>query len=571
MDQITFLHASNTTTHIIQCAHVMNLNFQDRCNFIRTTEGCLKNLHYFDYLNFIFCDVGATSKNNYFSALFIVFIICLYMFITLGTTADKFFCPALAVISKLFGLSENLSGITLMAFGNGAPDIFTSLFNTEDDTELMYTQLLGGAVYVTGFIIGIIMLIYPFNLPKKNYIRDVIFFIISVTFIHNSMHDEFYALNEGIMTICIYLLYLIVVIVQHLLMKKKIRDLKNSSRRSSNSTESEAMMKLAEEMENFTNIQIRNRRDTTVILNNDIWKVFRRKPDGNPNKDLFIKFIHDINPIKRIDWNESSFLGTIFIIIKAPIVFILSFIIPLVDYGEDLHGWSKLLNMINVITLPQVALLVLGIFKQKIFIYIPLPIIILVISIAIDVAIYKTSRNDRPPKYHVIFAAGSFAGSILVIYSVAKEVVSVMTTVAIISDMSDSMVGLSVLAWGNNIGDTFATIALAKQGYQQMAFAACFGGPMLNILLGIGITFIMKGLKSLSNTAHARGGALGPNCIIFLISILSFTFFALLLTNFRTRKSIGYFCIIMYATFLLYCLLGEFEIMHPYGTDHRET
>jgi len=55
-----------------------------------------------------------------------------------------------------------------------------------------------------------------------------------------------------------------------------------------------------------------------------------------------------------------------------------------------------------------------------------------------------------------------------------------MTTVGIISDLTDSMVGLSILAWGNSVGDVFANIALAKQGYQQMAFAACFGGPMFS-------------------------------------------------------------------------------------------
>ena len=119
-------------------------------------------------------------------------------------------------------------------------------------------------------------------------------------------------------------------------------------------------------------------------------------------------------------------------------------------------------------------------FTFMIFGYVPLALLIFIISIAIDIAVYKTSRNDCPPKYHVAFAVGSFAGSILVIYNVAKEVVSVMTTVGIISDLTDSMVGLSILAWGNSVGDVFANIALAKQGYQQMAFAACFGGPMFS-------------------------------------------------------------------------------------------
>lgn len=62
----------------------------------------------------------------------------------------------------------------------------------------------------------------------------------------------------------------------------------------------------------------------------------------------------------------------------------------------------------------------------------------------------------------------------------AKEVVSIMKVMGIISDLSDSMVGLSILAWGNSVGDLFSNIALAKQGYQQMAFSACFGGPMLS-------------------------------------------------------------------------------------------
>lgn len=55
-----------------------------------------------------------------------------------------------------------------------------------------------------------------------------------------------------------------------------------------------------------------------------------------------------------------------------------------------------------------------------------------------------------------------------------------MKAMGVISDMSDSMVGLSILAWGNSVGDLFSNIALARQGYQQMALAACFGGPLLS-------------------------------------------------------------------------------------------
>lgn len=117
---------------------------------------------------------------------------------------------------------------------------------------------------------------------------------------------------------------------------------------------------------------------------------------------------------------------------------------------------------------------------MMLFDVLPIATIVLLISIGLSIAVYFTSRNDCPPKYHWVFAAGSFVGSVSVIYVAAKEVVSVMKTIGVISDMSDSLVGLSILAWGNSVGDLFSNIALARQGYQQMAFAACFGGPMLS-------------------------------------------------------------------------------------------
>lgn len=159
-------------------------------------------------------------------------------------------------------------------------------------------------------------------------------------------------------------------------------------------------------------------------------------------------------------------------------------VIPIVDYGENLHGWSKLLNIFHLFSLPVVVLVATGNFAKSFF-GVPLYALVLVISCGLAIVIFFTSRNDRPPRYHHVYAIGSFIGSIVVIYTVAQEVVSVLNALGIISDLTDSMLGLSILAWGNSIGDLFSNIALAKQGYQQMAFAACFGGPMFSKNLSI--------------------------------------------------------------------------------------
>lgn len=54
--------------------------------------------------------------------------------------------------------------------------------------------------------------------------------------------------------------------------------------------------------------------------------------------------------------------------------------------------------------------------------------------------------------------------------------------------MSDAILGLTIFAMGNSLGDLVANITVARMGYPLMALSACFGGPMLNILLGIGMS-----------------------------------------------------------------------------------
>lgn len=54
-------------------------------------------------------------------------LILLLLFQLLLTTAERFFCPSLQLISEYLHLSPAVAGATLLAFGNGAPDLFTQL------------------------------------------------------------------------------------------------------------------------------------------------------------------------------------------------------------------------------------------------------------------------------------------------------------------------------------------------------------------------------------------------------------------------------------------------------------
>ncbi|KAF2090809.1 hypothetical protein K490DRAFT_71134 [Saccharata proteae CBS 121410] len=115
-------------------------------------------------------------------------------------------------------------------------------------------------------------------------------------------------------------------------------------------------------------------------------------------------------------------------------------------------------------------------------------LIALLCSLILLLLILFTTTPSRPPKWHPLLCFAGFLVSIAWISSIAGEVVGVLKTLGAILNISDAILGLTVFAVGNSLGDLVADITVARLGFPVMALSACFGGPMLNILLGVGIS-----------------------------------------------------------------------------------
>ena len=68
-------------------------------------------------------------------------------FWVLGSTADAYLSPILAAISKHLKLSQSLAGVTLLAFGNGAPDVFASI-SASSNIDSAAAASLGSGFYL---------------------------------------------------------------------------------------------------------------------------------------------------------------------------------------------------------------------------------------------------------------------------------------------------------------------------------------------------------------------------------------------------------------------------------------
>ena len=110
------------------------------------------------------------------------------------------------------------------------------------------------------------------------------------------------------------------------------------------------------------------------------------------------------------------------------------------------------------------------------------------VSLLLFVLLMWTTSPVEPPRYRYLLCFLGFIVSIAWISTIANEVVGVLKAFGVILGISDAILGLTIFAVGNSLGDLVADITVAKLGYPVMALSACFGGPMLNILLGIGLS-----------------------------------------------------------------------------------
>merc|ERR1719412_1033626 len=111
-------------------------------------------------------------------SIFLVWL-CI-LFIGLAISADDYFCPNLASISKTLRLSQNIAGVTILAFGNGAPDIFSALAGiSAARPELVFGSLFGAGIFVTSVVAGAVCVTKPFKLMERPFLRDLSFYIMS--------------------------------------------------------------------------------------------------------------------------------------------------------------------------------------------------------------------------------------------------------------------------------------------------------------------------------------------------------------------------------------------------------
>ncbi|KAK3694974.1 Sodium/calcium exchanger protein-domain-containing protein [Podospora appendiculata] len=207
------------------CAAVHLHDAADQCAFVlancKDDEAGL-----ISYLTFYYCTLGGARP--------LAFVILVgwggLLFTTIGIAASDFFSVNLSTISSVLGLSESLAGVTFLAIGNGSPDVFSTFAAMKSNSGSMAVgELLGAAGFITAVVAGSMGVVREFEVSKRPFVRDIVFFIIAISFTMVFLADGELHLWESCLMIAFYLFYVAVVVGWHCVSARRRRHRKREA------------------------------------------------------------------------------------------------------------------------------------------------------------------------------------------------------------------------------------------------------------------------------------------------------------------------------------------------------
>uniref|UniRef100_A0A8C3X3B2 Solute carrier family 8 member B1 n=1 Tax=Catagonus wagneri TaxID=51154 RepID=A0A8C3X3B2_9CETA len=477
-------------TLAVDCREVCSLNASDRCDFVRTNPDCRSDGGYLNYLEGIFCHFppGLLPLAVTLYALWL-----LYLFLILGVTAAKFFCPNLSAISTTLKLSHNVAGVTFLAFGNGAPDIFSALvaFSDPRTASLAFGALFGYLGLYVFYVLTVVLCTWIYQWQRRRSL------VCSVPDTPEMLSDS------------------------------------EEDQMSSNTNSYD----YGEEYRPL----LFYRETTAQIL------------------------VRALNPLDYRKWRNKSVYWRALKVFKLPVEFLLLLTVPVMDPDKEDGNWQRPLNCLHLVISPLFVVLTLqsgayGVYEiGGLF---PVWAVVVIAGTALAAVTFFATSNSKPPRLHWLFAFLGFLTSALWINAAATEVVNSLRSLGVVFRLSNTVLGLTLLAWGNSIGDAFSDFTLARQGYPRMAFSACFGGIIFNILVGVGLGCLLQisrghmevKLEPDGLLVWVLAGTLGLSLVCSLVSVP--------LQCFQLNKVYGCCLLLFYLTFLVVALLTEFGVIH---------
>ncbi|ODQ82255.1 hypothetical protein BABINDRAFT_21218, partial [Babjeviella inositovora NRRL Y-12698] len=489
-------------------------SLEEICHYIRTQ--C--DAHTYNYAISYYCSNPSLNGNHFmrllrlkFTSVSFVFAYLVVLFISLGITASDYLCPNLNYATVYLNLSQRVAGMTLMAYGNGAPDLFSSYSLIKSGSpELAFGELIGAANFCVCFVIGAMGICNSFEVDPPQFLCDVGFFIalliISLVFICDG---KLTLLESGIMII-LYASY-ILFLVKYNFSNEPLEEIdENSTLLSPYAPPHASLRPLTPTSSVLSPMASPNQASQSVMRFSvyDAVKLWSHLGDlrCGMSKESLLQENYDATEEQEAAGGDQIQQGVPShdrpstqispsdlreIIHHSPFAYKVFFLPILVDYhyfslkDEISQWWGEYPGSI----IPKSMHL----------------IILAAVSLALVVLHHwyyrhcsQSHSQDHQGLHHYyhnrlppIIAFLGFFLSIVWINIISDHVVLLLKNIGLMYRIGDSLLGLTVFATGNSVGDLIGNVTLARSHLSLTGLGACFGAPLLYILLGLGLNGVI--------------------------------------------------------------------------------
>lgn len=551
---------------IISCEQVYLLPNPQQCQFVQAQ--CADHPGFLNSFTLYYCMSQSDSVRSWVGIPLVVLLL-MVLFASIGLVAGNCLVPNLNAVASHLNIPENVSGLTLLAFANGSPDIISTYTSfVTGNTSLAFGEIIGAAYFTNSVVIGTIFIVNPFDLvpgdtggastfislqendhsnsnahsernsnknesaeqrlislnAKGTYLRDVSFFTVSALILLYCVLDGVLSRIEMLTLVSIYITYVLFIILWQWYYKRELDKIRLDAHARSLYNPNRLPFPFDENIEmqdsyNYNPQIIRNLEFETILSGLTSQRrigfyidrpgvMYRDSSDSNENNNnnnnstnpelgqLQAEIIEPPNrsiPEKIFDWTA------------FPFVKLFRHTIPIMttsDYeGDYKPALSQLFELLtSLLTSPFI--IVCTLFPNtpgltKFFMLFP--------TAALTYFAYHNlvrSSNPSTPLKCVISLVGVTA-SIAWISIIASEIISLLTLISSLTHIRPSALGITIFALGNSVGDLISCIVITRMGYPLMALAACIGGPLLNMLLGLGMNGLLVGKDYIEIPASA--------------------------------------------------------------------
>uniref|UniRef100_A0A803M8N3 Sodium/calcium exchanger membrane region domain-containing protein n=2 Tax=Chenopodium quinoa TaxID=63459 RepID=A0A803M8N3_CHEQI len=388
-------------------------------------------------------------------------------------------------------MSPTVAGVTLLPFGNGANDVFSSIaafMGQGSGDNVGINSVLGGAMIISCVVAGVVSFCVAdkrVQIDKTCFIRDLCFFLFGISCLTLILIIGELRIWGALAYVSIYVVYGIYVAVTEIINKKgrgsKLGQLTpllpvvgrffSSCNDEGESDQSEMPSKLPHWIWNI-NVAIYSDSKKSAVEDSSrpLWGW---NDDGETNV-------------------ESSYsISKLCSILEIPLSIPRRLTIPIVEEER----WSKVYAIASAFLAPILLAVLWNTQEGHVSLSGKIAYIIgFSAGFIFGVLAFLYTSPDHPPRSFLFpWVLGGFVMSITWFYIIANELVALLVSLGAIFGVNPSILALTILAWGNSMGDLMSNTAFAMNDRNgvQIAMSGSYAGPMFNTLIGLGVSLVL--------------------------------------------------------------------------------